>query len=521
MGVTPESLASVNSVEVENVQFAVEVTVVKRKINIIATYDPLLTEVVDNEPIQIFNANDAGVKAGFGFMAHRLAVRAFAGSFGNVEAYLTPQPEAGGAAAAAGSADFTGSTGVKAGTVYLYIAGIPAFFQIQDGATPAEIAAAMTAAVTALADLPTTAATNLNASDLTSKSKGPWGDDISIEFNLGPGQSLPVGVVVAVADMTGGSGVPDVQDALDGLGTGDNQNEDYYTDILCGYGKDSTTLDKISAYNGIGDEKTGNYAGTVARPFRALVGDTAEGTSGLDDLLTLADGRAELDRTNGILPVPGNVHHPMELAACAIGVMARLNNIRPQQNYVNEVLPGIMANKTGRWTDDYDNRDQAVKNGVSTTQVKNNTVTLQDVITFYRPAAVIPASNGYRAMRNISLFSQNITSNYKANFEREKYQGVTIVEDKAIVGDLIDAEKTVDRDDVLDDLVDLNDQLAAKGWLFNKSFGLEKLKAEPARVTLRSSGRGFDIRPPALLSGEGGIYNTKIEFDTSLAIVLQ
>ena len=40
-------------------------------------------------------------------------------------------------------------------------------------------------------------------------------------------------------------------------------------------------------------------------------------------------------------------------------------------------------------------------------------------------------------------------------------------------------------------------------------------------VTLRAGLTGFDIIFPVILSGEGGIYNSLITFDTSIAILTQ
>ena len=522
MAITPNSLASVNGASVRNVQFKTAIRVVERKVVVIGTYDPLLTEVVDEEPVRVFNANDGGSKFGFGFMLHRLLFQIFAGSNGNVSVFAIPQAEVAGDASA-GDVDFTGTTGVVAGTMYFYIASLVVEVALTTAMTAAEICAALVSAINADKDLPVTAAINATPeiADITAKSKGPWGDDITIAFNLRPGESLPAGVIAAITDMTGGSGVPDVQDALDAMGVGDNQNEEFFTDLICGYGQDTSTFDKISVYNGIGNEFVGNYKQEVSRFFRALAGDTVAGTAGLDAMIALADLRKETDRTNGVLGVPDNYHHPMELAACAMGVMAEINNTRAQQTYVNRVLPGIIPGPgKDRWTDNYTSgRDLAVKNGVATTQVKNNTVTLQDVITFYRPEAVTPVSNGFRSMRNISLL-QNITFNLKANFELEKWQGITIVEDTGDIDDRVDAEKAKDDGNVIDDLLALNELFAGKSWLYNESFGVEKLKAEPDRVSLRDSGRGWDIYPPILLSGEGGIFNTIIEFDVSLAVVL-
>jgi len=82
-----------------------------------------------------------------------------------------------------------------------------------------------------------------------------------------------------------------------------------------------------------------------------------------------------------------------------------------------------------------------------------------------------------------------------------------------------DAEKARDIDAVLDDLVALAQAFAANAWLYNSSYTIGQLQAG-GKVTLRAGLTGFDITFPVILSGEGGIYNTTITFDTSIAILL-
>ncbi len=521
MPITAESKAAVNAVGARNVQFQPSVSNVPSQLACIATYDPALLDVIDNEPVRIFNANDGGVKFGFGTMIHRLIAQAFAGSRGEVPVWAIPQSEVAGAASA-GSIDFAGSAGIKAGALPFYIAALPVFPVLVDNEIQQNIALKLIAAVNADDNLPVIAAidggidTKVN---FTAKSQGPWGDDITLAFALRPGEAVPAGVTFVIVDMTGGAGVPDVQDALDGTGTGDNQNQEFFTHLLCGYGADTATLDKISVYNGTGNDFNGNYRQEIARPFNALVGDTAPGTAGLTALIAFADLRAELDRTNGIVAEPGSFHHPMEIAAVNIGLMARVSNIRPQENYLNKILSGLIPSpQTNRWTNDYDNRDLAVRSGISTTLVKNNTVTAQDMVTFYRPAAVNPESNGWRSMRNISII-RNKLANLKAEFEREKWRGITIVNDATIVDALVDRDKVRDTVDVENALLAMNELFGGKSWIFDVNFFIERLKAG-GLVELRADGRGWNMLYQSVLSGEGGIFNTEIQFDVSLAVFI-
>jgi len=513
MTITASSLAAVNGATVRNEQFAVEAQVIPQKNVIIGTFDEATyTSITPNVPIRVYSAEEVGAKTGFGFMLHRLAKYAF--KPGTVETWIIPQLEGGSDPdQATGSVDFSASTGVVAGEVAFYVAGERCAFTTTAGMTPTQLGDALEAAINAIADMPVTANNNAGNVAIESKSGGEWGNYISLAFSLLDGEELPSGVSAVITPMSGGVGTPDIQDALDALGTGDGQNEKFFTNLIHGYGADTATLNAISTYNGAGNTFVGNYKKEVARPFRSLIGDTTAGSAGLSAALAFAANR-RTDRTNGMICAPGSYNHPQEIAAQAMGVMAVTNSTRAEEGYIDKPLDGIFVGKIAdRWTNTYDNRDQAVQGGVGTTLAKNGVLTLQNVITFYRPADVAPSSNGYRAMRNISII-QNMLYNYRLNFEREKWKGITIVNDTANVSDATSREKARDRDAVIDDLVALADQFAAKAWIYDASYSKKALS-----VSLRSGLTGFDIVFPVILSGEGGIFNSLITFDTSIAIL--
>lgn len=513
MALNATSLAAAVGASVRNVQFQSEALNLPRKILILATYLPAKTAVVAETPVQVLSAEDAGDQFGFGSMAHRLAYQAFLGGQGT-PVYIQPQEEEGAATAATGEIDFVGSTGVASGTIQLRIANMAAPVTVAAAATADELAAAVAAAITADKTLPVTAAAVTTVVTFTAKSKGPWGNGISIKL-LG---TLPSGVAAAITAMSAGAGVPAVSDALDALGTGDDANEAYYTDVVHGYGTDTTTLDAISTYVGAGNDAIGLYGKTVARPFRVLTGDVATGSAGLAALIVISDAR-KLDRANGILSVPGSASHPAEIAAQAIGHMARINQDRVAQHYIGIPLIGVdVGAKADRWTSDYDNRDTAVKAGIGPTRVQNGVVVLQNVVTFYRPDNVPVSSNGYRSMRNIGIV-QNLLANIRVNFEQEKWQGISIVADTTKVTNTTDRQKARDVEAVKDDLAALAVSFESHAWIYEAAFTINKLK-EAGAVTIRSGGLGFDNVLSVIFSGEGGILDTVVEFDTSLAVLL-
>lgn len=520
MSLNATSLAAAVGAGVRNVQFQSEAQNLPRRILIAATYDPAKTAVVPLVPVHVLSPEDAGAQFGFGSMAHRLALQAFLGGQGT-PVYVLPQAEAGGAVVATGAIDFTTSDAVVAGTIYVYIAGIAVPVVAAALATPTALALALVAAITANKLLPVTAAVDgviPGKVNITAKNKGPWGNAISLEVNLGVGQALPSGVVCTITDMADGAGIPVMATALAALGTGDDANEAYFTDFVHGYGQDTTTLDAISTYVGAGNDFTGLYSKTVGRPFRSLSGDVATGSAGLAALIVISDAR-KLDRANGVISVPGSASHPAEIAAQTIGHMARINLDRVAQHYLGVPLIDIhVGAKADRWNADYDSRDTAVKSGISPVRIQNGVVTLQNVVTFYRPDSVPVASNGYRSMRNIAII-QNLLFNIRLNFEQEKWQGISIVADVTKVSNTTDRQKARDTSAVIDDLVALAKSFEQHAWIYESAFTINRLKMAGA-VSIRPGGLGFDNVLSVIFSGEGSILDTVVEFDTSLAVLL-
>lgn len=519
MPLSASSLAAAVGAGAKNVKFLAAALNVPRKIVIIGTYLAAKTGIADEVPRLSTSPEDAGDIYGFGSIIHRLRLAVEETSQG-VECWVVPQAEEGAAVAATGDVDFIGATATAAGTLYMYVGGYPCFVPVAVADTGTEIVAKLVARLVVLKDLPLSGAVGTpdTTLDLTAKSKGPFGNDVLITFNEGFQEEFPAGVTAVVTALSAGAGIPTLQDALDGMGTGDDANEEQFTDGVHGYGIVTADLNTLSNWNGAGNDFVGLYSKTVARPMRFLNGDTAAGSSGLTAVLALGNGR-KTDRTNGIVSVPGSSGNPSEIAAKAIGLMARLNNDRAAEHYVGQVLPNVFPGAfADRWTSDYDDRDTAVKAGVSPTVVESGAVVLQNVLTYYHPDSVADDSNGYRSQRNISII-QNVLDNIKQNFRGEKWQGISIVADVAKVTNSTDRTKAKDIDAVIDDLVALALSFESKAWIFSAAFTIDRLKAG-GLVTIRPGGVGFNVTLPILLSGEGNIFDTVVEFDTSLAIIL-
>ena len=472
------------------------------------------------QPALMTSPAAAGALYGYGSCLHRLVKQAFAGTNYGVPIYAFPETETG--TQAVFTTTFTG-TSTAAGTLYVYIAGTLYQVAIPSGTAATAIPALVIAAITD-PELPV-ALTGTTTLVATAKSKGIWGNGITIAYNQTPGDQFPAGITAAaVVATTAGAGVPTVAtDIANGLGSGSGANNLFFTDVVHGYLQDATTLAALSTYNGIADQLTGCYDNIVARPFRVVMGDTlTTGSAALTALLAVASA-APSDRTNGIIAVPGSLTHPAEIAAIAVGLMAKIAASDPAQNYVNQVLPGVdpgyACRQAGnRWTDDYTNRDTAVKGGISPTLCTGSQVALQNVVTFRACTTAVPiVDNAYAEMTNIAKI-QNILYNKKANYSSSKWTGFSVVSNTANVTDPTAKLHARDVDSVMDDEVALAKAFAGKAWIYDPDYTIKKLAAGGCIVP-RTGGDGFTISTPYILSGVGNIMNVSCLLDTSIAVL--
>lgn len=435
------------------------------------------------------------------------------------ELWFMPAFEPGTPTQSTGDITFAG-TATAAGTIHLYIGGDKVKnISVDIGDDAEAVVDKCVTQITADADLPVSGVKNgvtAEQLDLTAKSAGPWGDFV-ISVNLGFQEALPAGITVAsTTQMSSGAGIVTLATYLDYLGLDDDSNEDFFTAILHINGQDSTSLNSLSTWNGIGNEISGNWSKSVHRPTRSLVGDTADGSAGLAALITLGNGRKESDRTSGCVAAPASPNSPHEIAAKTIGIMEELAAQRPEENYVGKTLPGVYPGVAAdRWTASYDSRDSATQAGITATRVKGGAVQLSNVITFYHSASVSVASNGYREMRNIAVL-QNMLYSLANEFESSKWQGCTIVADIAKVSNAVNRQKVRSTESVRAALNSLADQFEAKAWIYSSEFTKNLLK-ESGYIAIRTLSDGFNIVFPCQLSGVLNIIDLQLAFDTNIA----
>jgi len=524
--ITADSYAAGVGVGVDNTAFAAAIEFRKQKILLVgAALAAKAGTYTANTPRRMYGEDEAGSRYGMGSPLDNALKACWDAMKGAVEVYCAPQAESGTGVAASGTVEFT-AVGTVNGYLYFYTAG--KLYKIWTTTTDT---------VTTLGDklvaiwaldphCPVSGVNTTGTVAVTCKSKGTWGNDVSMSVGEN-GEDTPTTLALTITPMASGANDPSIADVLAVMGSGDASNEDGYTIIVPCYDVlGDTTMDALSAYNGTGDEIEGCYAETVRRPFVALYGDVADGTDGMDALTTIGGARRELDRTNGIVPVPTSPMHPCAIAANAAGLIAKTANTRPGEGYVGKAMVGIMpgikaalAASTGKWTDEYTHRKTAVEAGVGTTLVENGTVKLQNMLTFYHPEAVQMASNGYRSIRNV-MITMNVLKAHYDRFNTEKWQGFSIVADVGKVTSAVARDKARDQTMVLGDLLALAEDFEGLSWIYSAQWTKDRIADDLAyHIQLRAGGTGWDTRLPLVYSGEGGILNATVQFDVNLAVV--
>lgn len=490
---------------------------VPSKIDIIGSHEAGKTPGNIEVPVLSLSSQNTGSVWGFGSMLHRLHIQAERGSDSQVPVYITAQAEVAGAAAA-GEIDYTGTTGVLAGTLYLYIGFDLIRVAVIDAMTIEELADATVAAINADTSLNFTAAKVAVTFEvtLTSKTVGTYGNAATgaqVSVNREANQETPTGVAVAFTQPVGGSGLPDISDALNGMGTGDNKNELGFTALVHGYGQDSTTLAAIRDYVGPGDQLTGTYAKQVARPFVSATGEVAAGSAGLSAAIIFGDAR-KTDRANILPAVPGSYSHPSEIGAQYLGITERLAISAAARGYgghsFSRIDPGDDAD---RWTNTDANRILAVNAGIATTIVDGGVVKINDAITLYHPDTVPENSNIYREHVNIRKI-RNILANIKTTWSAQTLLKSIIVSDINQMTSAKAKQFAIDLATATSINIALVNLFVGEGWLYEGDYAKANLT-----VALRSATDGFDSIIPAILSGVNKISDTQVQADISTAVL--
>ena len=276
----------------------------------------------------------------------------------------------------------------------------------ETGATVASVVTQMTDAINAILEMPIIAVDGTTLMTTTSKWKGASANDIVIEV-IG---STTSGNSFAITQHTGGATNPDVDDALNQVGNV------WETMILsCMDIADTVTLGKFDTFG------EGRWGALTRKPCVVFTGNNATTVSAA---IAVPDAR-KLDRTNAQLVAPGSNDLPFVTAARQLARIAVVANNNPPQDYGSQNASGLVPGTDGeQWT--YADRDQAVKAGSSTIEVKDGVVNVSDTVTFYHPTGdPLPA---YRYVVDIVKL-QNIIFNLDLIFATAEWDGAPLIPD--------------------------------------------------------------------------------------------
>lgn len=255
-----------------------------------------------------------------------------------------------------------------AGTLAYMIAGVRVTVAVATGDTATEVGDAIAAAVTALPDLPVTAANDAGEVTLTCRHKGTLGNDLQIMQNVYDGDVTPAGLTSTIAAATAGAGNPDLTDVFAAIG--DAQYQAIALGVI-----DATNLSVVDA-----------ELATRWGPARQIEGRAYAGVSGSFSTLTTFGATR-----NGIfMTVMGSYRMPTppwKLAAAMAGVAAFNLEIDPARPLTDLELPGVIAPRPEyRFTEA--ERDQLLGAGISTFKVlPGGTAAIERLVSTYQKNA--------------------------------------------------------------------------------------------------------------------------------------
>lgn len=316
--------------------------------------------------------------AGDGSLLHLMAKAYFANDISGT-VYILPLPDDDSKMnAAKGSVEISGSP-TENGVISLYIGGVRVQVTVMKGDKATDVCTAIAGAINADGALPVTAtaaATGAAAGDnaqitLTAKNKGMTGNDTDIRLNwLGVpgGESTPAGLSVSITPMSGGAGVPELEDAL--ATTGDTG-----FDFIINPYTDTASMDSVKAFL---SDSTGRWSYASQ-----LYGHAFSAISGTYGTLTTA-GEARNDQHASLLGVDGSPTPACVWAAAVTGAVAGSLRNDPGRPLQSLKVSGVQAPPEEKRFMLVE-RNNLLHSGISTFTVANDgTVQIENLITTWQ-----------------------------------------------------------------------------------------------------------------------------------------
>lgn len=353
-------------------------------------------------PVRVLSADHAVSLFGRGSM---LAGMAAAFKKGNEDSDLWAVPVADNAAGQAAVGTVTmGGSAVAAGTLLLYVGGIKVQTAVAVGASATTVAGDLADAVNALPDLPVTASATGAVVTITARHKGEACNSLDMRTTYWQGDIVPAGITVTIAAMSGGSGNPDVSDALAALG------DVQYHHVITPW-TDTANLAALEAEMGDRWSATRQIEGQA---WAALAGTHAT-------LSTI--GSARNSEVLSIIGAQGSPTPPWLWASAYGAVAAYQLGIDPARPLQTLKLPGLLAPaEPDRFT--RAERNLLLYDGVSTFLVAvDGSVSIERAITTYQVNSYglpDPSYLDVETLATLSVLRSTLRARISQKFPRHK-----------------------------------------------------------------------------------------------------
>lgn len=354
------------------------------------------------DPVRVLSADHAVALFGRGSMLAAMAA-AFKKANEDSDLWVVPVADNAAGQAATGTVTIAGSA-VAAGTLLLYVGGTKVQAAVAVGASAATVAADLADAVNALPDLPVTAAAEAAVVTLTSRHKGECMNSLDLRTTYWQGDTVPAGLTVTLAAMSGGSGNPDVNSVIAVLG------DVQYHHVIMPW-TDAANLAALEA------EVEDRWSAT-----RQIEGQIWAALAGSHSALSTV-GSARNSEVISLMGAQGSPTPPWVWAAAYGAVAAYQLGIDPARPLQTLVLPGVLAPKEkDRFT--RAERNLLLYDGISTFLVAvDGTVSIERAITTYQVNAYglpDPSYLDVETLATLSVLRSTLRARISQKFPRHK-----------------------------------------------------------------------------------------------------
>ena len=373
-----------------------------QRIAIIGEANSANQDTITNQPREITSAQQAGEIYGFGSPIHMMMriLRPISGDgVGGIPTVVYPQLQEEDAEARTLTITVVGTASANATHTVVIggrrgVDGQSYNYSVNKLDTATVVAGKIRDAINGVLGSPFTANSSSGVVTITSKCRSEVVNviDVTVDSN-----DVAAGMTYTVLETNAGVGlnVTAVTDSLNMFG------ENWNTIVVNGYNDNTDVIEALQDFNGVPDptNPTGRFQGIVMKPFVAFTGSKEGDISA--SISSFGSYRDEV--TVALCAVPKSPAAPLEGAANYAAVWARIAQDNPNLDIAGKFLPDMPVPANGDIEDfaSYNNRDLAVKNGISTVTLESGRYRVQDFVTTFHPAGDLTPQ--FRYVRNLNL----------------------------------------------------------------------------------------------------------------------